>query len=151
MTTARYRAAHGKAIQRVTSYRSGLEEKVAAQLANAGVAAEYEGRGNVIKYITPKEVHRYTADFKLPNGIIVETKGIFDPSDRKKHLLIREQNPNLDIRFVFTNSKAKLRKGSPTSYAMWCEKHGFQYADKLIPQSWLHEQRAAKKKRNPQS
>ena len=143
------RAAHGKAIQRVTTYRSGLEEKVAAQLDRAGVVAEYESRGCVIRYVTPKEVHRYTADFKLPNGIFVETKGIFDAADRKKHVLIKQQNPKLDIRFVFTSSRAKLRKGSPTSYGMWCEKNGFKYADKTIPQEWLDEPPKRAKKGKP--
>ena len=79
----------------------------------------------------------------LPNGIIVETKGIFDSDDRKKHTLIQTQHPELDIRFVFTNSKAKLYKGSPTTYGAWCEKNGFKYADKLIPASWLAEPRKA--------
>lgn len=149
MSASRYRPAHGKALTRVSSYRSGLEEKIAAQLAAAGVDAEYEGRGCVIRYVTPKEVHRYTADFRLPNGIHVESKGIFDAADRKKHLLIREQNPHLDIRFVFTSSKTKLRKGSPTSYAAWCEKHGFQYADKLIPPEWLAEAGPRKRRKKP--
>ena len=75
----------------------------------------------------------------LRNGIIVESKGIFDVEDRKKHLLIREQHPELDIRFVFSSSRSKLYKGSKTSYAEWCEKYGFQFADKLIPAAWLRE------------
>jgi hypothetical protein len=54
--------------------------------------------------------------------------------------LIREQHPELDIRFVFSNQNAKLYKNSPTSYAQWCEKHGFLYAHKAIPDSWLHSQ-----------
>jgi hypothetical protein len=58
--------------------------------------------------------------------------------DRKKHLLIREQYPNLDIRFVFTNSKAKINKGSKTTYADWCDKNSFKYADKLIPKEWFN-------------
>ena len=58
-----------------------------------------------------------------------------------KHLCIKKQHPNLDIRFVFTSSKAKLRKGSKTSYADWCEKNGFLYADKDVPQEWLDEKK----------
>jgi hypothetical protein len=30
---------------------------------------------------------------------------------------VKDQHPALDIRFVFSNAKAKLRKGSPTTYA----------------------------------
>jgi hypothetical protein len=118
-------------------YRSGLEDKVARQLSDLGVEYEYE------KLKISYEVHesrKYTPDFViLHNGIIVETKGRFLGADRKKHLLIKEQHPEKDIRFVFSNSKAKLSKGSPTSYADWCNKHGFFWADKLIPQEWLNE------------
>ena len=39
--------------------------------------------------------------------------------------------------FVFHNSKNKIRKGSKTTYADWCVKHGFQFADKTIPSAWL--------------
>jgi hypothetical protein len=61
------------------------------------------------------------------------------PDDRQKHLLIKQQHPEYDIRFVFSNSKSKLNKESKTTYADWCNKHGFQYADKLIPVDWLKE------------
>lgn len=117
-------------------YRSGLEEKISDQLKSLGVPIQYESFK--IQY----EVHEtrsYTPDWKLPNGIIVESKGRLVPEDRKKHLLIKKQYPDLDIRFVFSNSKAKIRKGSPTSYGDWCKKNGFLYADKLIPEEWIKE------------
>lgn len=119
----------------VLGYRSGLEEKVAAQLDELSVSYEYESFK--IDYQV-SEFRKYTPDFLLPNGIIVETKGRFVAADRKKHLLIQKQHPLLDIRFVFSNSKAKISKNSKTSYADWCEKNGFLYADKLIPQEWLN-------------
>lgn len=118
------------------AYRSGLEDKVAKQLDSLGVPVQYEVKK--IEYVV-HEHRKYTADFLLPNGIIVETKGLFSLDDRKKHLYIKEQHPELDIRFVFTNSKAKLRKGAKMSYADWCDKNGFKYADKLIPKEWLNE------------
>jgi len=40
---------------------------------------------------------------------------------------------------VFSNQNAKLYKGSPTTYGQWCEKHGFAYANKTIPEEWLTE------------
>lgn len=119
------------------TYRSGLEEKLAEQLEGFGLPVVFEQFE--VPYVIPESPHKYTPDFVLPNGIIIEGKGIFDSDDRKKHVLIREQHPQLDIRFVFTNSKAKLYKGSPTSYATWCEKNGFKYADKTIPKDWLVE------------
>lgn len=51
-------------------------------------------------------------DFVLTNNIIIETKGLFTSPDRRKHVWIKKQHPELDIRFVFTNSKAKLYKGA---------------------------------------
>lgn len=83
----------------------------------------------------------YTPDFLLPNGIIIETKGRFLPEDRRKHLEVRKQHPELDIRFVFSRASAPINKGSKTTYAMWCEKHGFLWADKQIPDDWLYEEK----------
>lgn len=116
-------------------FRSGLEEKVADQLKKSGVKYGYET--TKIKYVVPEKVHTYTPDFVFPNGLIVETKGRFVAADRKKHLLIQQQCPDLDIRFVFQNSNNKINKGSKTSYADWCVKNGFKYADKRIPDEWL--------------
>lgn len=79
------------------------------------------------------------SDFVLDNGIIIETKGIFDSEDRRKHLAIKEQHPELDIRFVFSNSKAKLYKGAKSKYFEWCDKYGFKWAHRVIPYDWLKE------------
>jgi hypothetical protein len=118
-------------------YRSGLEDRISDQLKSLSVPVKYEEFK--IKYLVPESLHTYTPDFELPNGIIIESKGRFVAADRKKHLLVQQQHPKLDIRFVFSNSKAKISKGSKTSYADWCIKHGFLYADKLIPEEWISE------------
>lgn len=117
-------------------YRSGLEEDLDNTLKEIGIDGEYEK--HKISYTKPATNHTYTPDFKLPNGIFIETKGRFVAEDRKKHILIKEQYPNLDIRFVFQNSKGKIRKGSKTTYADWCDKYGFKYADKIIPAEWFN-------------
>jgi len=121
----------------LNGYRSGLEETIANELAAAGIAYGYENF--VIAYSKPARVSKYTPDFNLPNGIIVETKGRFLTADRQKHLLVKAQHPDLDIRFVFSNSRQRISKQSTTTYAMWCEKNGFKYADKHIPATWLTE------------
>ena len=118
-------------------YRSGLEDKISEQLKSLSVPVKYEELK--IRYSVPESFHTYTPDFELPNGIIIESKGRFVAADRKKHLLIKQQYPHLDIRFVFSNSRAKINKGSKTSYADWCNKFGFLYADKLIPKEWIGE------------
>lgn len=118
-------------------FRSGLEEKIAEQLDALGVPVRYEEE--TIEYTKPAKRSKYTPDFILPNGIIIETKGRFVTADRQKHLMIQEQYPDLDIRFVFSNSRNRISKTSKTTYAMWCEKNGFQFADKIIPEEWLNE------------
>ena len=127
-------------------YRSGLEDRVAEQIKKHGLKVVYESPESKISYIQPEKNRTYTPDFVLPNGIIIETKGRFTLEDRNKHLWIKEQyGDKYDIRFVFSSSRAKIRKGSKTSYADWCEKHGFQYADKLIPEEWFNEHRTKRK------
>lgn len=119
-------------------YRSGLEETTANDLKERKVSFTYEEVK--IKWVDTK-VKTYTPDFQLDNGIIVETKGRFTSPDRRKHREIKEQHPDFDIRFVFNNSRTKLYKGAKSSYGDWCKKHGFQYADKVIPQEWIDEER----------
>ena len=114
----------------------GLEDRIKAKLKGLKVPFKYEEFK--IKYEV-NEVRTYTPDFELPNGIIIESKGRFDTADRKKHLLVKKQHPDLDIRFVFSNSRAKISKGSKTTLGMWCDKHGYLYADKLIPEEWIKE------------
>lgn len=119
-------------------YRSGLEESIANQLQGVGVKFEFETIK--IPYVVPESSHSYTPDFLLlKNGIVVESKGRFIAEDRKKHILIKQQHPEIDIRFVFSNSNNKISKGSKTSYKKWCESNGFIYADKFIPKEWTLE------------
>ena len=119
-------------------FKSGLEETISQQIESQGIKVEYETEK--VPYIIPASNHTYSPDFKLPNGIRIETKGRFVAADRKKHLLVKEQNPNMDIRFVFSNSKNKITKKSKTTYGDWCEKNGYKYADKIIPNEWFLEE-----------
>lgn len=120
-------------------FRSGLEEKVAAELDSLNIPFKYETEK--VCYLKPARQSTYTPDYLLPNGIVIETKGRFLVADRQKHLIIKAQHPELDIRFVFSSSKGKISKNSKTTYADWCEKHDFKFADKSIPQAWLDEPR----------
>lgn len=179
--TSSKRAFAGKSSRSTSAtYRSGLEEVNAKRLRDLGIDGKFEDPNDIIHYTSPATPHRYTRDFRLPNGIIIETKGIFDSADREKHLLIKAQHPHLDIRFVFTRAKARLSKSkllSPAkfkawlienfkktegfgreerkalkntfeaqsgargdTYASWCDKHGFKWAETLIPLAWVREQ-----------
>jgi len=117
-------------------YRSGLEKQIAAFLQEVQTKVRYEQlkvEWEDLRYRT------YTPDFLLDNGIIIESKGIFDSEDRHKHTCIRQQHPELDIRFIFSNAKAKLYKGAKSTYTDWCIKNNFKFAHRVIPESWLAE------------
>lgn len=119
-----------------SKYRSGLEKVIAEYLKDNQKKVRYEElkiEWEDLRYRT------YTPDFVLDNGIIIETKGIFDSEDRRKHLEIQKQHPELDIRFVFSNSSAKLYKGSKTKYCDWCDSKSFKWAHRVIPEDWLKE------------
>jgi len=130
-------------------YRSTLEAWVALLLVRKKVLPiKYETI--TIPYIQPEMKRKYTPDFILPNGIMIEVKGKFTREDRKKHLWIKEQHPELDIRFLFQACDNKIHKDSDTTYASWCDKYGFKcvglkgkqinnvkYLIGDIPSSWL--------------
>lgn len=97
-------------------YHSGLEIRLATQLKTEGTNFLYEPIR--LEYTQPARVAGYTPDFILPNGIIIEAKGKFQAKDRQKHVLIKEQLPGLDIRFVFSRAAATISKKSKTTYAM---------------------------------
>ena len=129
-------ATRKRAIQ--AGYRSGLEEATGINLTEREVSFEYEKMK--ITWLDSKE-RSYTPDFVLENGIIIETKGRFVSADRRKHKEIKKQYPDLDIRFVFSNSRSKLYKGAKSTYGEWCEKHGFLYSDRTIPELWTAEEK----------
>ena len=72
-------------------------------------------------------------------SIVIETKGLWKLEDRQKMLLLKEQHPDIDFRMVFYNANQKIKKGSKTTYAMWCERHNIKWAHKKIPKEWLLE------------
>lgn len=92
-----------------------------------------------------KEVYsprKYTPDFFLPNGIILEAKGIFTAKDRKIVLGVRELHPELDIRFVlyYDNWMTKAHK---TRYSDWLNKEGILWTTRATMvdtlKQWLTE------------
>ena len=118
--------------KRSSKYRSKFEASVAKNLDDNKIKFSYETIN--IDYIISSS---YCPDIIFDNGIICEIKGLFRKEERRKHLAIQAQHPTLDVRFVFQNSKTKLSKAKGSlTYAKWCERHGFLYADKIIPPEW---------------
>jgi len=114
-------------------FKSKLEQKVATLLEELGVSYEYES--NKVPYIIQ---HHYIPDFVLPNHVYLETKGYWDPKDRRKILAVMRDNPSLDLRMVFQAPYNTISKKSKTTYAMWCEKHAIPWTSyHNIPLEWL--------------
>lgn len=125
------------------------------QLKAAGLPFSYETEK--LQYVVPGRVARYTPDFLLTKldgtTMYLETKGRFGggnprsgkgsssgAAERQKMLLVKEQHPDLDIRFVFAKASLSIYKGSPTTHAKWASTHGFLWADKgLLPEAWIKE------------
>ena len=114
-------------------FRSGLEEKVADLFSGLGVAYEYESKK--VPYTLQCS---YCPDFVLPNGVHIETKGLWTSEDRRKILQVKKDNPELDLRMVFQAPHNKIYKGSKTTYAAFCEKNDLPWAPyHSIPIEWL--------------
>lgn len=120
-------------------FRSGLEETINEHLNKSKKQFGYESEK--IAYTQPETKHTYTPDFILTKRdggkMYIESKGRWVKSDRLKFDLIFNQYPGIDIRFVFQNPNAKLYKGSKTTYAQYCDKKGWLWAKKEIPNEWL--------------
>jgi len=92
-------------------------------------------------------IKKYTPDFKIMRKdgsfFYVEFKGYFRSEDKTKMIAIKKQYPHLDVRFVFADASkpvegAKPRKdGTKLSNAEWCERYGYLWADKFMPDEWL--------------
>ena len=133
------------------AFRSKLEEDNAKILDQNNIDYDFEPKWGKLKYEVPAKQCTYLPDFyvrtRSGKEIIIECKGIWVYDDRLKHLLIRILRPELDIRFVFSNSKNRIRKGSKTCYADICNGKGrgtfkgvtWQYADRKVTVEWLEE------------
>ena len=140
-------------------YRSKLEKDVAEKLAAAGVEFGYESQN--IRYTVPAREAKYLPDFSFEGcPIIVEPKGRFGGNyegsrgkrmggskdaavrERQKFILLKEQHPELDIRFIFSRASTPIYPKSKTSYGKWATDHGFKWAEKTMPDAWVEEIKA---------
>jgi hypothetical protein len=122
------------------SYRSNAEQEFASALTDKGLQFQYEEFK--LPYVISKH---YNPDFFLIDyGFFIEYKGYFKPADRKKHLLIKQQHPHIDLRFIFQNASNKLNKRSRTTYGDWCDRHQFLWAEGSIPKQWIRKKKKIK-------
>jgi hypothetical protein len=121
-------------------FRSKFEEKVYAQLSEVN-DSEISYESIKLKYTPVPKEKTYTPDIIIKHStghiIYLELKGYFrTSSERIKYEHVKKSNPDIDLRFIFQNSKLPIYKGSPTTYAGWADKNNFPWADKIIPTSW---------------
>lgn len=136
----------------MSKYRSGYEERIASAFVTRKIKFTYES--TTLKYTSPPipaKKRRYTPDFifltKKGHKIYVEAKGYLKPENRKIMKMVRKDNPDLDIRFLFMDghkaltSKKKRQCGvnglpfKSKTYGMWAEENGFKWASCDHPQT----------------
>jgi hypothetical protein len=128
--------------------RSKFELSVQRSLKEAGVKFRYEAEtydlwdtvtGSKCAECGSKTIQkriRYTPDWFLEHGVIIETKGIFTGLDRKKITLLRQQH-GVEVKMLFMRDN-KISRYSNTRYSDWCEQHGFDYAiGTEVPKEWV--------------
>lgn len=129
-----------KAATKTSTYKSPLEDGIAAQLRREGISFRYEGKKIAYKPIKPLWYVPDFHEFEKAPHIILEGKGWFRTSKERTRLLaVRECNPGIEVRFVFQNAKKRISKKSETTYAEWCDKNGFKWCEKVIPKEWFKE------------
>ena len=120
--------------------RSKLELRFEDILKDFEVNYDYEV--TKIPYTVPESKHTYTVDWTLLNGLLIETKGyLSDHRERYKYVLLKEQNPSLDLRFVFDNPN-KLCGGTKMTHGAWATKYNFKWCsikDVDQIQAWVKE------------
>ncbi len=135
---------------RASGKRSKFEETVGVQLDAVGMPYTYETWSYEYDEPLRKNMARcddcgsnnlvrtgwYTPDFFLSNGVIIETKGRFTASDRRKMAAVQADHPDLDIKMLFMRDN-KIHKNSKTHYSDWCMENDYDFAIGEIPASWL--------------
>ena len=99
-----------------TQYRSKFEARCGASLFG------YKHEAIKIPYVIR---HFYLPDF-IKDDHIIETKGIFDATDRRKMLAVKAANPKYRITLWFQDADLRISKKSKTTYREWAIKHGFE-------------------------
>lgn len=123
--------------------RSRLEQQFERLLQEYQVEYQYEV--TKIPYTIPESQHKYIVDWSILNGVLVETKGrLADYAERKKYELLKQQYPELDLRFVFAEPN-KLVGGTKTiTHGAWATKQGFKWCgikDTEQIRSWVKEKK----------
>lgn len=124
------------------TFRSHFEMEIAKQLSKLGLKWEYEPCKLPWTPIQRRQ-KTYTPDFrvKLRDGseFYIEAKGYFYKAARDKMEAVLSEHQDKDIRFIFMDAGTKISskaKKRPTTYADWCSRRGYTYAEGKFPNEW---------------
>jgi phytoene dehydrogenase-like protein len=118
-----------------------FEARVISDLDERGVAYQYEPE-KLAYYV----LRHYIPDLAVHTSVgtmIVELKGYFRQDAQRKMKAVKEQHPELDVRFVFQKAEAtvqgakKRKDGSKMTCAEWADRNGFTWAEGTVPKEWL--------------
>jgi hypothetical protein len=102
--------------------KSKFEKRFYDEITRRGLDFGYETES--LKYHLDLS---YKPDWKVSDGVYIETKGKFDYVERRKMLAVLNDNPDKEVRMVFMRNQ-KLGKGSKMTYGEWCDKHGIRWS-----------------------
>jgi hypothetical protein len=113
--------------------RSMGEVYCAANMDQLKIPYQYEAVTLTYQHAPQK----YTPDFILPNGFIVEFKGKMTAEVRKKLVSIKRSNPEKKIGIVFQKANNKLSsRPNATRYWEWAEANGYLWSEAYVPKAW---------------
>lgn len=124
--------------KRIGKFKSLFESRIAEYLRNKRVKFDYEK--SRLAFRQPAKDRTYSPDFEIEEtAVVIEAKGFLDSDARAKLIWVKEQHPEVNLVLLFQNPDKQIRRGSPTTYAKWAEKQGFEWADfrKGIPEKWI--------------
>jgi len=102
--------------------KSKFEKRFYEEITKRGLTLAYEA-----ETLSYRLELSYKPDWKVHDGLFLETKGKFDYTERRKILSVLRDNPNKEVRMVFMRNQ-KLGKGSKMTYGEWCDKHGIRWS-----------------------
>ena len=114
--------ARSKSPKRTPRLKSKFEKRFYEEITRLGFEFSYET--DALKYRLDL---LYKPDWKVHDGLYLETKGKFDYAERRKILAVQHANPDKEVRMVFMRNQ-KLGKNSKMTYGEWCDKHGIKWS-----------------------
>lgn len=105
-------------------YKSHFELEISGKMPDESYEA------TELKYTIPATEHIYIPDWTVTatdgHSIYLESKGRFrTKAEADKYLLVRDSNPDIDLRFIIQSDKTLMPRSKKTTMKQWLKKNGF--------------------------